>query len=85
MRRTPFVTLLSVNGRNQPGTRCQWAPAGQGEFKKPVYESKFTKCPKGMSFVNSKPGTLPGLGKQDFKGSGEVPKVSPSSGNRPLT
>ena len=28
------------------------APTGQGEFKKLVYESKFTKPAEGMSFVN---------------------------------
>ncbi|GAA3993344.1 hypothetical protein GCM10022407_41980 [Hymenobacter antarcticus] len=30
---------------------------GRYEFKKPVYESKFTKWPKGMSFVNAQTGT----------------------------
>ena len=30
----------------------QLAPIGPGEFKKPVYDSKFTKLREGMSFVN---------------------------------
>ena len=33
---------------------------GQDEFKKLVYESKFTKCSKGMSFVNSERGVYYG-------------------------
>jgi hypothetical protein len=37
----------------QSGTKHQVSAAGPGEFTKPVYDSKFTKWPKGMSFVNS--------------------------------
>ena len=59
--------------------------AGLGEFTKLVYDSKFTKCAEGMSFVNPQPATFPGLGKQDFEGSGAVPIVQPLSGFRPFT
>jgi len=63
--------LLWVNPSQLPSTRCQWAPAGLGEVKKLVYDSTFRKRAEGMSFVNSPPGAFPGLGKQDFRGSGE--------------
>jgi len=72
--------LLSVNTWQLPGTRCSWAIAGSGEFEKPVYDSTFTKLAEGMSFVNSQPATFPGLGKQDFAGSGEVQKALLLSG-----
>lgn len=48
--------LLSLNTWQLPGTRCQQAIAAPGEFKKPVYESKFTKRAEEMSFVNSELG-----------------------------
>lgn len=35
--------------------KCQQAAAGLGEFKKLVYESKFTKYSEGTSFVNFEP------------------------------
>ena len=60
-------------------TRCQQAAAALGEFKKLVYDSKFTKLVKWMSFINSKRAAFPGLAKQDFGGSGEVQLRLPSS------
>ena len=45
--------LPFLNREQLLGTRCQQAAAGHGEFKKPVYDSKFTKRAEGMSFVNS--------------------------------
>ena len=42
------------------------ASVGPVEFKKLVYDSKFTKLAEGMSFVNATPGAFPGLGEQDF-------------------
>ena len=54
------------------------ATIGQGKFKKPVYESKFIKLAKEMSFVNSKPGAFLGLGKQDFSGRGDERYLPPS-------
>ena len=45
--RAPVLTSSS----SSPGG--QLAPIGQGEFKKLVYDSKFTKRAVGMSFVNS--------------------------------
>ena len=46
-------TFLSLNHAPLLGTGCAPTPAAPSEFKKLVYESKFTKCPLGMSFVNS--------------------------------
>jgi hypothetical protein len=77
--------LLWVNPSQLPGTTCQWATAVLEEFTKPVYDSTFMKRAKGMSFVNSKPGAFPDLGKQDFGGSGEVQLLPPSSGIYPFT
>ena len=44
-----------------PAPGGQLAAIGPGEFTKLVYESTFTKCPKGMSFVNARiePGPPP--------------------------
>ncbi len=78
-------SLFWVNPSQLPGTKCQQAAVARGEFTKPVYESKFTKLAEGMSFVNSEPDAFPGLAKQDFGGSGEVPKAPPSSGNNLFT
>ena len=50
--RVDIKSLLWVNPSQQPGTRCQWAAAAPGEFKKLVYESKFRKRENQMSFVN---------------------------------
>jgi hypothetical protein len=44
--------LLPVNCQQRPATGGQLAAVGLVEFKKLVYDSKFTKCPKGMSFVD---------------------------------
>jgi hypothetical protein len=43
--------------------------AWSGEFKKPVYDSKFTKLENEMSFVNSNPCAFLGLGEQGFESS----------------
>jgi hypothetical protein len=48
------ITLLSVNDWQLAGARCQQATVARDEFKKPVYESKFTKRAEGMSFINFK-------------------------------
>ncbi len=80
-----YKFLLFLNGKNRPIPGGQLATVAQGEFKKLVYESTFTKLAGGMSFVNSKPDAFPGLGKQDFRGRGEVQIVPPLSGIRPLT
>ena len=85
IRADAYVILLSMNTWQLPGTRCSWAIAGLGKFTKLVYESKFRKRAEGMSFVNLKPATFSGLGKQDFEGSGEVQIVPRSSGFRSLT
>ncbi len=45
--------LLFLNYGISPAPGGQLAPIGPGEFKKLVYESKFTKRAKEMSFVNS--------------------------------
>jgi hypothetical protein len=52
LRNSP-KTLLSLNDQQLARTRYQLAIAGLEEFKKPVYDSKFTKLKGGMSFVNS--------------------------------
>jgi hypothetical protein len=52
-------TLFSVNGWLLAETRCPWATARLDEFKKVVYDSKFTKSTEGMSFANSKRGPDP--------------------------
>jgi hypothetical protein len=64
-------TLLSVNAEQLASTKWPAGPKVPGEFKKLVYDSKFTKPAEGMSFVNSPPSTFSGLTKQDFWGSGE--------------
>ena len=38
--------LLSVNHELRPEAKCPQATAAPGEFKKPVYESKFRKRAK---------------------------------------
>ena len=45
--------LPFLNREQLLGTRCQQAAAGHGEFKKPVYDSKFTKRAVEMISVNS--------------------------------
>lgn len=45
--------LVFLNAWQLASAKCQQAPIRQGEFKKLVYDSKFTKLAKGMSFVNS--------------------------------
>ena len=45
--------LLLLNTSSGPIPSGPQATAVPGEFKKPVYESTFRKCLKGMSFVNS--------------------------------
>ena len=50
------------------------------EFTKLVYDSKFTKLAKWMSFVKSKRAAFPGLVKQDFRGSREGQIVRSLSG-----
>ena len=60
------ILLPFLNCEQLLRTRCHQAAAVPGEFKKLVYDSKFTKLENEMSFVNSKPGAFPGLGKQDF-------------------
>jgi len=52
--------LLSINTWQLPDTRCSQAIAAPGEFKKPVYESKFTKRAEETSFVNSERGVYYG-------------------------
>ena len=49
-------------------------------MKKLVYDSKFTKLENEMSFVNSKPGAFPGLGKQDFGSSITARAATPPTG-----
>ena len=45
--------LRSANAQQLASTRCQQAAVWSEEFTKLVYESKFTKPAKGMSFVNA--------------------------------
>jgi hypothetical protein len=71
------ITLLWVNSSQLPTLGGQLATIGQGEFKKPVYESKFMKLAE-MSFLNSKPGAFLDLGKQDFSGRGDERYLPPS-------
>ena len=47
------IALLSRNARQLAGAKCQQAAVARDKFKKPVYDSKFTKCAERMSFVNS--------------------------------
>jgi hypothetical protein len=44
-----------VNDWQLASARCQQATVVRDEFKKPVYESTFTKRAEGMSFVDFKP------------------------------
>jgi hypothetical protein len=45
--------LLSLDCQRRPVTGDQSAAVALDEFKEPVCESKFTKWPAGMSFVNA--------------------------------
>ena len=92
-RSSLFFLLLLLNNyppfrERQESARhlvASWPQLGPGEFKKLVYDSTFTKLEKEMRFLNAKPGAFPGLGKQDFGGSREVPILRLLSGFRPLT
>jgi hypothetical protein len=77
--------LLFLNSWQLASIRFQRAAAGPGEFTKPIYEPKFTKMAEGMSFVNPEPDASTRRSKQDFRGSGEVQLLPPSSGIYPLT
>jgi hypothetical protein len=54
-RKSNTNTLLPVNAWQLAGAKCQQATVAQDEFKKPVYESKFTKLTAEMNLVNFKP------------------------------
>jgi hypothetical protein len=79
------IVLLLVNHWQLASTRCQQAATALGEFTKLVYDSKFKKLAKGMSFVNAQQTSLSGLGKQDFGGSGAVQLLRASSEKSRIT
>ena len=73
----PFLKLLAAGPDQVPAGRCS---------ARRVYETRlrinvtFRKLAGGMSFVNSLSGAFPGLGKQDYGGSGEVQPLPALSG-----